>query len=97
MNAAAMGLRLARKELNRGDSRETVLATLEETNEACGISIGILNDILSYDKISVGAISLDREHVNAWDFLSDSVKLFKMQVIIFSNVIYQYHIFKIFL
>ena len=81
LNAAFMGLRLAKQRLVAGKPKEEVLATIEEVNEACEISIGILNDILSYDKISGGGgMQLEYDSVNAMEFLSSTVQLFKMQV-----------------
>ena len=80
LNAASMGLRLVKKALTGNASRVEVLATLKEVDEACEISIGILNDILTYDKISVGAMQLEYVAVNAWELMSSSVQLFKMQV-----------------
>ena len=80
LNAASMGLRVIKQSLTGRTPRADMLVTLHDVNEACDLSIGILNDILDYDKITVGAMTLDRVDVNAWELLSGTVQLFKMQV-----------------
>ena len=45
LNAATMGLRLVQKGLTGNTSRGDLLATLKEVDDACEISVGILEDI----------------------------------------------------
>ena len=43
---------------------------------------------LAYDKISVGAMQLEYVAVNAWELMSSSVQLFKMQVSTLEDCMY---------
>eukprot|EP01041_Mallomonas_annulata_P003862 gene3862-7708_t len=59
-------------------TRDT-LKTLEDVECACGESLDILNDLLSYEKLEAGIMTLEKIHVNAWAFLETAIRPFVMQ------------------
>ena len=81
LNSLSMGLKLMKKGIENGESREEILNTLEEVREACEIAVETLNEILSYDKIESGLMVLEKTPVNADAFLKGTTHLFLMQVI----------------
>lgn len=80
LNALSMGLELIRKGVLDGSSVPEIIETLDDAKEACGIAVQTLNEILSYEKLEAGKMELDVIAVNAWEFLSSTVRPFWMQV-----------------
>lgn len=79
LNSVKMGLVLLKKSVYAGDRNE-MLTTLSEVEDACTASIETLNDFLSYEKLNCGLLTLEKSLVNAWEFFSDTMKPFILQV-----------------
>lgn len=75
-----MGLKVIRRALRDGESRSSMLDILNDADRACDIAIECLNNMLSYEKLKAGKLVLDIVAVNAWDFISSTLRPFRMQV-----------------
>ena len=80
LNSLSMGLKLIRTGLAEGDNEQEINETIDQVEEACGVAVEVLNGILSYEKIDSGVLALEKERVNAYGFLCESMKMFVMQV-----------------
>ena len=80
LSIVSMGLQLAKEELIKvGDVEETV-RLLEDVKSSSDTAVGILNSLLTYDKIDTGTLVLEKEELPVWDFLSDTVRASQVQV-----------------
>eukprot|EP00602_Paraphysomonas_sp_CaronLab_P002944 CAMPEP_0185031032 /NCGR_PEP_ID=MMETSP1103-20130426/18263_1 /TAXON_ID=36769 /ORGANISM="Paraphysomonas bandaiensis, Strain Caron Lab Isolate" /LENGTH=768 /DNA_ID=CAMNT_0027566387 /DNA_START=468 /DNA_END=2774 /DNA_ORIENTATION=- len=52
---------------------------IQEIEESSDTAIVVLNDLINYDKISIGALAVENEVVDFWDMVSKSVKPFVVQ------------------
>jgi signal transduction histidine kinase len=59
---------------------ESFLELIADTNDACNIAIDILNDLLLYEKIDGGLLTMDATDVSLESFVKDVVKVFIVQV-----------------
>lgn len=59
---------------------ESFLELISDTNDACNIAIDILNDLLLYEKIDGGLLSMEATDVSLMTFVKDVVKVFVVQV-----------------
>ena len=81
LNSASLGLQLLAKEANKKHIQTTnFLELIEDTSHACNIAIDILNDLLLYEKIDGGLMTLETAVVNVQVFVEDEVKSFVLQV-----------------
>ena len=84
MNSAWLGLQLLAKEATKQQHKEgemgSFLDLIQDTSHACNIAIDILNDLLLYEKIDGGLMSLETAVVNVQVFVEDVVKSFVLQV-----------------
>jgi signal transduction histidine kinase len=53
---------------------------IADATEACSVSVNLLNDLLMYDRIEAGNVSLDIQYVSSKPFLHKTVRLFQLQV-----------------
>lgn len=90
LNTAFMALELLQdgmKYPNRKESeKERVTGWLENVDnvrEACDIAMGILNQLLTFDKLASGMLTLEKKITPVTHLLEVNAKLFRMQVRIF--------------
>ena len=88
LNTINMGLHILKRELDRCqggkemDYRD-IITIIEEIDNACDTSLDILNDVLTYEKADAGILVLDRANLTAYSILSDCIRIFILQVLIF--------------
>src|SRR5690348_1775049 len=84
LNTTVMGLELSKQELHpdKKDKRDEsyLLDLLSDLNCACNVAVEILNELLLYEKIDGGLVSLETSEQSAWDFVVDVLKVFRIQV-----------------
>ena len=80
LNSLAMALKLIKQELERGVSNAEILTTLAQAEDACGVAVDTLDEILSFEKLDAGLMKLDREPVKALSCMDDCMRLFELQV-----------------
>lgn len=78
LNVAFIGLQLLSGNMNYDMSQEVV----GDSTQACSSAIGILNDLLLYDKVEDGKMTLDREDVYVRSFIVNCISKFQTQVVI---------------
>ena len=55
------------------------LDSVQNVREACDIALGILNQLLTFDKLSSNMLKLERKLVPVMDIVNGNVKLFRLQ------------------
>jgi len=80
-NTTLLGLNLLQEELQAGILDATALGeVVQDSTGSCTIAIGILNDLLLYEKIDGGLLTLEREEMSLWAFVEDTLRVFLIQV-----------------
>eukprot|EP00607_Mallomonas_marina_P000866 CAMPEP_0182437674 /NCGR_PEP_ID=MMETSP1167-20130531/85207_1 /TAXON_ID=2988 /ORGANISM="Mallomonas Sp, Strain CCMP3275" /LENGTH=474 /DNA_ID=CAMNT_0024630677 /DNA_START=695 /DNA_END=2119 /DNA_ORIENTATION=+ len=74
-----MGLELLQREIKLLDIPGDIEETVMEIQGACGVSLDILNDLLSYEKLEAGIMVLETSQVQAWRLIIDALRPFFMQ------------------
>ena len=75
-----MGLQLLEREVQGADINEDAQDALMESKSACELSINILNELLDYEKLEAGIMTLSLTEVKAWGFLVQVMRPFHLQV-----------------
>eukprot|EP01041_Mallomonas_annulata_P012194 gene12194-25617_t len=52
-----------------------------ETQEACEIAVEILNDLLAYEKLEAGIMTLEKKHIHIWPFIRETLRPFSIQAV----------------
>ena len=82
LNTVTIGLDLLKKDLRTSNSpkKTQMVETLADMKNQCDAAIEILNDLLNYEKLDSGIMTLDKAQVQAWSLLTGSVQPFYIQV-----------------
>jgi signal transduction histidine kinase len=81
LSTTLMGLNLLENELKQGNiDCGSLMEMISDATGSCGIAIEILNDLLLYEKIDGGLLTLEKAPVNVWKFVNDVLKVFLIQV-----------------
>lgn len=78
LNVVYAGLDLIRVELTRCRCRPEAIETWNDIKNASGMSVGILDELLTYEKLESGVLQLEIEKVQIWPFIRDCVKGFNI-------------------
>ena len=57
-----------------------ILDSVVTSQSACSVSVNILTDLLTFDKIEDGELKLDRQEVSIADLVLSSTAIFQAQV-----------------
>jgi len=82
MNILVIGLNLLRKEIQEsriGDGAE-ILEIIQDLQESAEVTLELVSDILTQDKIEEGILKLEPSPVSVWSLVTSSVKPFSIQV-----------------
>ena len=60
--------------------RHELLEIADSIKEGCDISLSILNQLLTFEKLSAGMMQLENKLITVEELLESNMKLFKMQV-----------------
>jgi hypothetical protein len=74
-----MGLRLLNEELQSEGSMEC-LQMVKDTQESCQVAIGILSEMLMFDKAESGLLVLEKEILPPVEFIRGIISPFTVQV-----------------
>lgn len=87
LNTAFMALELLQDSMKYPNFNETEidrlknwLETVDNVREACDIALGILNQLLTFDKLQSGMLQLERRLIPILSVIDMNTKLFRMQV-----------------
>ena len=75
-----MGLKLLKDELEEAGSTPDIKQMVSDVESSCEISVEILNDLLSYEKLDAGILQLERKSVLVYPLLRDTARPFQIQV-----------------
>ena len=79
LNVACLGMKILHEELKRLGLL-SLLETAMDTQKACQTAIDILNDMLLYDKIVSGLMTLEKRLFDPLDFTEKVLHPFRLQV-----------------
>ena len=85
-----MGIQLAVQEIAATPAASHLADVMRDIQASCNVSIEILNDLLTYDKLEDGTLSLQSTHTNLRDLLLSILKPFLVQV--YYNLFFNCHI-----
>jgi signal transduction histidine kinase len=79
LNAAFMGLTLLADDLkNRTSPRDVArYENVCDVQLSCSTALDTLNDLLTFEKLESGILTLHKEELNAMEFIAESVNIFK--------------------
>ena len=80
LNTVYLGLNLLKKSLKEILAPEDIMRTLRDVQSSCDASLTILNDMLSYEKLDAGILTLDRTIFSPMALLESSTRPFLLQV-----------------
>ena len=82
LNTVSIGLDLLIKDLadSQKMDNESYETTLSDMKGQCAIAIEILNDLLSYEKIDAGIMTLNKTTIKALPWLHKCIRPFLIQV-----------------
>ncbi len=75
-----MGLELLEREIEESNPSELAKDALQETQSACELAQNILNELLAYEKLESGIMTLNLTVVQSWALLSQVIRPFRLQV-----------------
>lgn len=79
LNTVVMGLRLLNDELQSTGSSEC-LQMVKDTQESCEVAVGILSEMLMFDKAESGLLVLEKEIISPVNFIQSVISPFAIQV-----------------
>lgn len=84
LNAVFLGMTLVRDELTNicppaKDYVQNILETVDDVNDCCEAAISILNDLLTFDKLQEGKMTLDFEETAILEYVSESIRPFRAE------------------
>ena len=79
LNVACLGIKILRDELERLGLL-SLLETAVDTEKSCKTAVDILNDMLLFDKIVSGLMTLEKRFIDPLDFITKVLGPFHLQV-----------------
>lgn len=83
LNTVFLGMRYTKEELERiapmvPEYIDPIIETVAEVNECCEVALSILNDMLTFDKLEEGKMTLDLKDTDLERFVRDTVNPFQI-------------------
>ena len=89
LNTVFLGLKLLHEEMKSKLDNKESLITIEDIQQSVQVALGILNELLLFDKVESGILHLDKEKIlSIFDYIQDVISPFRVQVriILYSRV-----------
>jgi len=80
LNAVSLGLKYLGDKLPKYVQDSDILDSVAISQSACSVTVNILTDLLTFDKIEDGELKLDRLDVSVKDLIVSSTAIFQAQV-----------------
>ena len=80
LNAVSLGLKYLCDELPKYIQDPDILDSVTTSQSACSVSVNILTDLLTFDKIEDGKLKLDCQEVSVRELVLSATALFQAQV-----------------
>ena len=82
LNVIMTGLRIIEKEINKhNDTKDGLHEVLTDIQLSCHVAIDLLNDLLVYEKLEAGIMTLEKSNINIVNFVKEAVRPFRIPVI----------------
>eukprot|EP01041_Mallomonas_annulata_P004967 gene4967-9938_t len=79
LNIILLGVDVIHKEMKYKSCNQDSMDTLNDMKDSCDKCVGILDELLDFEKIESGILLLDRTLFSAWDIISISIKNLEIQ------------------
>lgn len=79
LNIAFLGLKILNEDLSKLGLSDGILETLKDTKESCLAALDILNDLLLYDCISSGIMTMQKSILDPVALISNALRPFRTQ------------------
>ena len=76
----SLGLKYLGDQLPKYVQDSDILDSVATSQSACSVTVNILTDLLTFDKIEDGELKLDRQDVSVKDLIVSSTAIFQAQV-----------------
>ena len=80
LNVVLTGLTVMEKELAKHNNEAALLDIVQDARLSCDSAIDLLNDLLSYEKLEAGVMTLEKSEVSVMALLREAVGPFQIQV-----------------
>ena len=82
LNTVSIGMDVLLKDLKASSApnKKRMVDTVVDMKNQTDAAIEILSDLLNYEKLDSGIMTLDKAHLQAWSLLTGSVQPFYIQV-----------------
>ena len=81
LNTVFLGLKLLHEEMKARSNNKDSLTTIEDIQQSVQVALGILNELLLFDKVESGILHLDKEKIlSIFDYIQDVISPFRVQV-----------------
>ena len=74
-----VGLDILRRSKSHSPNNDDDIEVIEQVMDSCKVAVTILDDLLAYEKVSAGALVLDKAEVNVVNFIRTAAALFNIQ------------------
>ena len=89
LSTVYMGLKLLERELSKSRTNAKHLGTVKDVKSSADIALGVLNDMLLYDKIESGIMQLEFSDARPWSLVKSVMAPFELQVRTFCKAGYR--------
>ena len=81
LNTVFLGLKLLHEEMKARRNNKESLTTIEDIQQSVQVALGILNELLLFDKVESGILHLDKERIYSFfEYIHDVISPFRVQV-----------------
>ena len=82
LNVVMTGLKLIEREISKQeiDANSGVLDMINDVKLSCDAAVDLLNDLLAYEKLDAGIMTLEKTKINARQFIRKAMHPFYIQV-----------------
>jgi signal transduction histidine kinase len=80
LNTVFLGLKLLNEELQEKTENSDCVGILRDIQQSCFTAIEILNDMLTFDKVKSGLLTLEKKMIFPVNFIESTMTPFALQV-----------------
>jgi signal transduction histidine kinase len=80
LNIVMSGLKVLEEDIYGNGSVEKTMETILDTRSACVIAVDTLSEMLTFDKITQGLMSLEMTTFEVYSFVTECLRPFRLQV-----------------
>ena len=83
LNVVMTGLKLIEREISKQEisTNSGILDMINDVKLSCDAAVDLLNDLLAYEKLDAGIMTLEKTKFNAAQFIRKAIQPFYIQVV----------------